>query len=330
KTTAPNSLMTVFDFGGRDVAHWFPGHMAKGLKQMKANLKNVDCIIEIHDHIPFSGRNPLFQETLDVRPHLLILNKMDLADMSHQQRIRKRLLKNGVTNVLFTDCLKQRDDNIKKLVPMVMEIIENKPRFNRDENTDYCLMVIGVPNVGKSSLINSLRRTNLKKGRASRVGGEPGITKAVLTKIQVCERPIMHLLDTPGVLAPRIESVETGMKLALCGNILDHLVGEDIIADYLLYSLNRLEKFSYVEKYGLQEPSDDINHVLKRIAVKLGKTQRVKAITGVGNITVIVPNYTAAAYDFIRSFRKGELGQSTAGKKMFFMGDGHPPLPSET
>ncbi|XP_076598918.1 mitochondrial ribosome-associated GTPase 1 isoform X2 [Chaetodon auriga] len=277
---------------------------------MRASLKNVDCIVEIHDaRMPFSGRNPLFQETLDVRPHLLILNKMDLADLSNKERILRTLKKSGVRNVLFTDCLKQRDDNIKKLVPMVVEIIESQPRFNRDESTSYCLMVIGVPNVGKSSLINSLRRTNLKKGRASRVGGEPGITRAVLTKIQVCERPVIHLLDTPGVLPPKIESVETGMKLALCGTILDHLVGEDVIADYLLYSLNRLEKFSYVEKYDLQEPSDDIQNVLKRIAIKLKKTQRVTAITGVGNIAVTIPNYTAAANDFIRAFRKGELGQ---------------------
>ncbi|XP_029962494.1 mitochondrial ribosome-associated GTPase 1 [Salarias fasciatus] len=301
---------SVFDFGGREVAHWFPGHMAKGLKQMRANLKNVDCVIEIHDaRIPLSGRNPVFEDTLNVKPHLLILNKMDLADVSNKQRVVRTLQKSGVQNVLFTDCLKQSDTSIKKVVPLVMEIIEKSMRFNRAENTTYCLMVIGVPNVGKSSLINALRRTNLKKGRASRVGGEPGITKAVLTRIQVSERPLMYLLDTPGVLPPRIESVETGMKLALCGTILDHLVGEDIIADYLLYSLNRLGNFSYVEKYSLQEPSDDIQHVLKRIAVKLGKTQRVTAITGVGNINVTVPNYTAAAYDFIRAFRKGELGQ---------------------
>ncbi|XP_068183726.1 mitochondrial ribosome-associated GTPase 1-like isoform X2 [Antennarius striatus] len=211
---------------------------------------------------------------------MLILNKMDLADLSRKQTILKMLEKNGVRNVLFTNCLKQEDDSIKKLVPMVMKIIENKPRFNRVENTNYCLMVIGVPNVGKSSLINALRRTNLKKGRASRVGGEPGITKAVLTKIQVCDRPIMFLLDTPGVLPPKIDNVETGMKLALCGTILDHLVGEDIMADYLLYSLNKLGVFSYVEKYDLHEPSDDIQHVLKHIAVKLKKIQRVKAITG--------------------------------------------------
>ncbi|KAM9366002.1 mitochondrial ribosome-associated GTPase 1 [Pholidichthys leucotaenia] len=305
-----DKFRTVFDFGGREVAHWFPGHMAKGLKQMRANLKNVDCIIEVHDaRIPFSGRNPVFQDTLGVRPHVLILNKLDLADLSNKQRILRNLEKEGVENVLFTDCSKQQDNNVKNLMPMVMEVIESNPRFNREGDFTYSLMVIGVPNVGKSSLINSMRRTNLKKGRASKVGGEPGITKAVLTRIQVCERPIMYLLDTPGVLPPRIESVETGLKLALCGTILDHLVGEDIIADYLLFSLNRLGKFSYVEKYDLEEPSDDIQHVLKRIAVKLRKTQRVKAITGVGNITVTIPNYTAAAYDFIRVFRRGELGQ---------------------
>uniref|UniRef100_A0A8C6TYV7 G domain-containing protein n=1 Tax=Neogobius melanostomus TaxID=47308 RepID=A0A8C6TYV7_9GOBI len=126
---------------------------------MRANLKNVDCVIEIHDQIPLSGRNPVFQETLDVRPHLLVLNKMDLADMPQKQRILKHLHRNGVQHVLFTDSRKQRDENVKKLVPKVMEILENCPRFNRDENLDYCLMVIGVPNVGKSSLINSLRRT---------------------------------------------------------------------------------------------------------------------------------------------------------------------------
>ncbi|XP_056327139.1 mitochondrial ribosome-associated GTPase 1 isoform X2 [Danio aesculapii] len=301
---------SVFDFGERDVTHWFPRHMAKGLKQMRANLRNVDCIIEIHDaRIPFSGRNSLFQESLDVRPHLLVLNKMDVADTSKKQSILKQFEREGVKNVLFTDCLRQQDENVKKIVPLVTKLIESASRFHREEERSYCLMVIGVPNVGKSSLINALRRTYLKKGKASKVGAEPGITKAVLTKIQVCDRPIIHLLDTPGVLPPRIENIETGMKLALCGTVLDHLVGEDIIADFLLFSLNRLERFSYVEKYGLGESCDDIQHVLKCIAVKLGKTRRVKAITGVGNITVQLPDYSAAAYDFIRAFRKGELGK---------------------
>uniref|UniRef100_A0AAR2LW38 Mitochondrial GTPase 1 n=1 Tax=Pygocentrus nattereri TaxID=42514 RepID=A0AAR2LW38_PYGNA len=297
------AFRTAFGFGQREVAHWFPGHMAKGLKQMRASLRKVDCIIEIHD------ARISFATNLDVRPHLLVLNKMDLADTSKKWSILKQLERDGVKNVLFTDCLKQRDDSVKKIVPLVTELIHNASRFHREEDRSYCLMVIGVPNVGKSSLINALRRTNLKKGKASRVGGEPGITKAVLTKIQVCERPLMYLLDTPGVLPPKIENIETGMKLALCGTILDHLVGEDIIADYLLFSLNRLQRFGYVEKYELEGPCDDIQHVLKCIAVKLGKTQRVKAITGIGDVTIKMPNYSAAAYDFIRAFRKGELGK---------------------
>lgn len=169
-------------------------------------------------------------------------------------------------------------------------------------------MVIGVPNVGKSSLINSLRRQHLRKGKAARVGGEPGITRAVMSRIQVSERPLMFLLDTPGVLAPRIESVETGLKLALCGTVLDHLVGEETMADYLLFTLNRHRRFGYVQHYGLGSACDSIERVLKSVAVKLGKTQKVKVFTGTGDVNVIQPDYSAAARDFLHTFRRGLLG----------------------
>ncbi|KAF6317491.1 hypothetical protein mRhiFer1_008541 [Rhinolophus ferrumequinum] len=176
------------------------------------------------------------------------------------------------------------------------------------QHVELCLMVIGVPNVGKSSLINALRRQHLRKGKATRVGGEPGITRAVMSRIQVCERPLMFLLDTPGVLAPRIESVETGLKLALCGTVLDHLVGAETLADYLLYTLNRQRLFGYVQHYGLDAACDDVVSVLKRVAVRLGKTQKVKVLTGTGDVTVVQPDYPAAAHDFLRTFRRGLLG----------------------
>ncbi|XP_069836913.1 mitochondrial ribosome-associated GTPase 1 isoform X2 [Dendropsophus ebraccatus] len=277
---------------------------------MRAKLSKVDCIVEVHDaRIPLSGRNPLFKEYLGLKPHLLVLNKLDLADLTHQKRIVTQLEKQGVQKVIYTDCF--REENIKEIVPSIMERIGSSPRFNRAENPENSIMVTGIPNVGKSSLINALRRVHLKKGKASRVGGEPGITRSVLCRIQVSENPLIYLLDTPGVLSPRIESVETGMKLALCGTILDHLVGEDIIADYLLYTLNQHQQHRYVEQYELKEPCTDIGTLLKKIALKLGKTQTVKAITGVGNVNITVPNYSAAAYDFIRSFRKGDLGRVT-------------------
>ncbi|TEA25408.1 hypothetical protein DBR06_SOUSAS13210046, partial [Sousa chinensis] len=271
-----------FPLDGRDVARWFPGHMAK-------------------------GRNPLFQETLGLKPHLLVLNKMDLADLKEQQKIIQHLEREGLKNVIFTNCMK--DENIKQIIPKVTELVGSSYRHHRGENLEYCIMVIGVPNVGKSSLINSLRRQHLRKGRkATRVGGEPGITRAVMSRIQVCERPLMFLLDTPGVLAPRIQSVETGLKLALCGTVLDHLVGEETLADYLLYTLNRRQLLGYVQHYGLGEACDDIASVLRRVAVKLRKTQKVKVLTGTGDVNVVQPNYPAAARDFLRAFRSGVLG----------------------
>uniref|UniRef100_A0A8D2A7A8 Mitochondrial ribosome associated GTPase 1 n=1 Tax=Sus scrofa TaxID=9823 RepID=A0A8D2A7A8_PIG len=187
-----------------------------GLRKMQSSLKLVDCILEVHDaRIPLSGRNPLFQETLGLKPHLLVLNKMDLADLKEQQKIMQHLEREGLKNVIFTNCVK--DENIKQIIPKVTELVGSSCRYHRGESVEYCIMVIGVPNVGKSSLINALRRQHLRKGKATKVGGEPGITRAVMSRVQVCERPLMFLLDTPGVLAPRIQNVETGLKLALCG-----------------------------------------------------------------------------------------------------------------
>nr|XP_044604064.1 mitochondrial ribosome-associated GTPase 1 isoform X1 [Equus asinus] len=307
-----------FPLGGHAVARWFPGHMAKGLKKMQSSLKLVDCIIEVHDaRISFGGcgvgfivRN-MYLGFAPV-PATELLEPLEFLEMGVKKKIIRHLEGEGLKNVIFTNCV--NDENVKQIIPMVTELIGSSYRYHRGESLEYCIMVIGVPNVGKSSLINSLRRQHLRKapfcpaGKATRVGGEPGITRAVMSRIQVCERPLMFLLDTPGVLAPRIESVETGLKLALCGTVLDHLVGEETLADYLLYTLNQHELFGYVQHYGLGEACDDIVSVLKRVAVKLGKTQKVKVLTGTGDVNVIQPNYPAAARDFLRTFRSGLLG----------------------
>ncbi|NXL39485.1 MTG1 GTPase, partial [Glaucidium brasilianum] len=264
-------------------------------------------------HIPLSGRNPMLREVLGIRPHVLVLNKMDLADPHRQPVSAGAGLAGGpqvaagrcraiVTALLYVSL---------QIIPLVAELVSNTPRYHRAENTEYSILVIGVPNVGKSSFINSLRRLHLKKGKATAVGGEPGITKAVLTRIQVLEKPLMYLVDTPGVLPPRLGDVETGMKLALCGAIRDHLVGEYIMADYLLYTLNKQQQFGYTQHYGLAAACDDIELVLKQVALTLGRTQKVKVLTGTGNVNVTMLNYPAAAYEFLRDFRAGRLGRVT-------------------
>ncbi|NXJ91950.1 MTG1 GTPase, partial [Corythaixoides concolor] len=263
-------------------------------------------------HIPLSGRNPALQEALGIRPHVLVLNKMDLADPRRQPVSARARLPGGHHGQVpamplplpFRHC------------PSLLGQVTNKPPAPRPrpplfQSAEYSILVIGVPNVGKSSLINSLRRLHLKKGKATAVGGEPGVTKAVLTRIQVCEKPLMYLVDTPGVLPPRLGDVETGMKLALCGAIRDHLVGEDIMADYLLYTLNKQQQFGYVRRYGLAEACDGIAPVLRHVALAQGRTQRVKLLTGTGNVNVTMLDYAAAAYEFLRDFRAGRLGRVT-------------------
>ncbi|NWV18965.1 MTG1 GTPase, partial [Origma solitaria] len=292
-----------FDFGGRDVASWFPRHVAKGLRQMRLALRRADCLVE-RSHIPLSGRNPALQEALGIRPHVLVLNKMDLADP------RRQSVSAGV-GPGWGQRWCHRQPVPLQVVPMVARLVADGPRYHRAESSEHNILVIGVPNVGKSSLINSLRRLHLKKGKATAVGGEPGITKAVLSRIQVCEKPLMYLVDTPGVLPPKLGDVETGMKLALCGAIRDHLVGEDVMADYLLYTLNKQQQFRYVQRYRLGQACDHIEALLKHVALAQGRTQKVKVLTGTGNVNMMMLNYPAAAYEFLRDFRAGRLGRVT-------------------
>ncbi|NXU57228.1 MTG1 GTPase, partial [Turnix velox] len=267
-------------------------------------------------HIPLSGRNPMLQEVLGIRPHILVLNKMDLADPRRQPvSARGEREGSGCKPEAPSGCCQQQFHPFfhvsLQIVTLVAKLVDDSPRYHRAESPEYSILVIGVPNVGKSSLINSLRRLHLKKGKATAVGGEPGVTKAVLTRIQVCEKPLMYLVDTPGVLPPKLGDIETGMKLALCGTIRDHLVGEDIMADYLLYILNKQQRFGYVQHYGLAQPCDAIETLLKHVALARGRTQKVKVLTGTGNVNMTTLNYPAAAYEFLRDFRAGRLGRVT-------------------
>ncbi|XP_074642908.1 mitochondrial ribosome-associated GTPase 1-like [Tubulanus polymorphus] len=299
----------AFTFATKDVTQWFPGHMNKGMKQMQSKLKHVDCIIEVQDaRIPFTGRNPKFESHLMIRPHLLLLNKVDLADMTRKSEIVAKLKEYGVGNILFANSKRDFDNTIKyKLIPKVMELIKNSPRYHRQESQDYNLLVIGVPNVGKSSFINSMRRMHLKKGKATRVGGVAGVTRSVLEKITVSAYPRMYLLDTPGILSPDVRNVEVGMRLALCSTLQDHLVGPEIIADYMLYWLNKHNRFEYVSHYGLESPTDDIMELLGHIAKSRNYSIKIRSLTQLG--LTIRPDLNRTANVVLQDFRNGTFGR---------------------
>ncbi|XP_063538986.1 mitochondrial GTPase 1 [Cydia strobilella] len=297
-------------FVSKDLLRWFPGHMNKGLKQMQRKLKSVDCVIEVHDaRIPFTGRNPIFTNTLTgAKPHILVLNKKDLTVSSLIPRIKEQLkAEEGVQNIVFTNSKDQSCRGLKTLRPLMVDLIKDSNRYNRSEESDYNVMIIGVPNVGKSSLINMLRSRNMGIGHALPVGAVAGVTRSVLMKIRINNNPNIFMLDTPGILEPSVTDIEMGLKLALCGNLQDHLVGEEAIADYLLYWLNKHGCFSYVDYMGLLEPCDDINKVLISGAVKFNRIRRTRDYDGTMRD---VPDFLEVARTMIKAFRTGELGRT--------------------
>lgn len=305
---AANVFRSTFKTVDKESLHWFPGHMGKGLKMMQHKVRSVDCIIEVHDaRIPFSGRNPDFKYTVSgIKPHILVLNKKDLIDQTLIPKITE-CLENQCKHVVFTNCKDQKCAGVKSLFPLAQELIRNSNRYNRTGAEDHCVMMIGVPNVGKSSLINTLRNRNLHKGNAAPVGAVPGITRSVMCKIKLSEKPLFYMLDTPGILTPHVPNTEIGLKLALCGIIQDHLVGICIIADFLLFMLNKIENFHYVEYFKIKEASDNIVEVLTQISVSKGLVNKVLDLQS-GNY-VQKPNFEQAAAVMVKAFRSGALGK---------------------
>uniref|UniRef100_A0A182JJX0 Mitochondrial GTPase 1 n=1 Tax=Anopheles atroparvus TaxID=41427 RepID=A0A182JJX0_ANOAO len=301
---------TTFPSVSRDLLNWFPGHMGKGMKQMQQKLKQVDCVIEVHDaRIPLTGRNAEFKYTISgAKPHILVLNKRDLIDKRTEGSITKRLQQEDyeAKHTLFTNCKSQNCSGLRKLMPLAQDLISGSDRFNRTNQREFCIMIIGVPNVGKSSLINVLRNRHLNKKGASQVGAIAGVTRSVLNRIKICEDPPIYLLDTPGILEPNIGDAETGLRLALVSCLQDHLVGEELIADYLLFILNKQQNFRYVNVMGLKEPTDSIANALMESAIHLQRTIRTKQLDGT---EVIRPDITMAAKFMLKSFRTGALGK---------------------
>lgn len=216
---------------------WFPGHMTKTRRMIEADLKLVDAVVEIVDsRIPESSRNPIINELVQSKPRIMLMNKCDCADDKMTEKWKQYYQKQGFA-VLCCDCRSGRGLNgfvpmLKKQLSEVLEKRRQKGMIGRALR----IMVLGIPNVGKSSFIN--RMANSKK---TQVGDRPGVTRG---KQWVTIDKEVELLDMPGILWPKFEDKSVAEKLAFTGAIKDDVIDTEALAD----SLGEYLKANYPER----------------------------------------------------------------------------------
>ena len=199
------------------IIQWYPGHMAKAKREIKEKLGLVDVVIELRDsRIPESSKNPMVDEIVGNKPRLIILNKASMADKAKTKEWIEYLTKDNVL-ALDVDCVDNY--NIKNVIPYIKETLKDK--INKDKergkaNTLIRAVIIGIPNVGKSTFINTL-----SKRKAAKTGDRPGVTKSQ-TWIKITDE--LQIMDTPGILWPKFEDQSVGEKLSICGSIKDEIV----------------------------------------------------------------------------------------------------------
>ncbi len=230
---------------------WFPGHMAKARREVTEKLKLVDIIFELVDaRIPFSSRNPMIDEIIQHKPRLVLLNKADMADKEITNQWIRYFQEKGITALAINS---QAGIGMKEIVSAAKKILYDKFEKMRSKGIKpraIRAMIVGIPNAGKSTLINRLAKKNIAK-----TGNTPGVTKAQQW-IKVGKE--LELLDTPGILWPKFDDQEVGLKLAVTGAIKDTLLNMHDIAAYALRFLDENYPERLKERYKLETVPDEI------------------------------------------------------------------------
>ncbi|WP_226674252.1 ribosome biogenesis GTPase YlqF [Rossellomorea aquimaris] len=272
---------------------WFPGHMAKARRQVTEKLKLVDIVIELVDaRIPLSSRNPMIEEIIGQKPRLVLLNKADMADPKRTKEWIAYFNEQGVTALSVNA---QAGKGLQVIVQAAKEILKDK--FDRMKSRGMRprairAMIVGIPNVGKSTLINRLAKKNIAK-----TGNTPGVTKAQQW-IKVGKE--LELLDTPGILWPKFEDPKVGYKLALTGAIKDTILNLQDIAVYGLRFLAEHYPERLEERYGLDGISEEVVDSFDKIGAKRGCLMAGGAV-----------NYDKTSEIIVRDIRNVQLGPMT-------------------
>lgn len=288
--------------------NWFPGHMAKTRKQITEDLKLVDVVIEILDaRIPISSQNPEIRQITQNKKKVIILNKCDLSDENDNRKWAEHFIKQGNKAVLVDSNSGKGVNEVIKQVQLIMnddlEKLANKGRIGRKIR----VMIVGIPNVGKSSFINRIAKKN-----SAIVGNKPGVTKQ---KQWIRINDQIELMDTPGVLWPKFENEEVALNLAFTGTIKDDILEITEIAycltKFLLnnYRKNLIERYSLDEKMinsileQDQEENQNIYEIMQLIGMKRG------ALISGGNV-----DDEKTSKIILDDFRSGKIGRITLEK----------------
>lgn len=276
--------------------NWFPGHMAKTRREIKENLKLVDVVIEIRDgRIVSSSANPEVDEITKGKPRLILLNKADLSEEKYNKEWIKKLSENNVKIIQVNSLTGAGIKDIKPALEMLMKEKHDRLKEKGLINIKTKAMVVGIPNVGKSSFINKMAKNNIAK-----TGDRPGVTKSkqwIRTNIGV------ELLDTPGILWPKFEDPEVGLNLAFTGAIKDEIMDIEELAYRLLERLKDEYSDRLMARYKLDSVPEDVTDLLDAIGRKRGMV-----VSG-GNI-----DYNRLSVMLLDEFRGGKLGKITLEK----------------
>ena len=233
---------------------WYPGHMTKTRRQIEADLKLVDAVCEIVDaRIPVSSRNPDIDSICANKPRLIVLNRSDLADWEVTKSWMQYFKGQGIA-AIATDCKSRR--GINEFLPAVRSVLKEKIARNaaKGMNKPLRIMIVGIPNVGKSTFINQISG---KKG--AKAENRPGVTRG---KQWVTVDSSLLLLDTPGILWPKFEDPEVGMMLAYTGAVKENVIDTEELACHLAEKLNRYYPQVLLDRYKVQMPTDTPGYML--------------------------------------------------------------------
>ena len=272
---------------------WYPGHMTKTRRQIEADLKQVDAVCEIVDaRIPISSRNPDIDSICGNKPRIIVLNRMDLADPNATKKWSAFFKAKGMA-VVATDCKSRR--GISDFTPAARMACAEKLERDaaRGMSRPLRVMVVGIPNVGKSTLINQISG---RKG--AKAENRPGVTRG---KQWVSVDSGLLLLDTPGILWPKFEDPEVGMMLAYTGAVKEGVIDLEELACRLMELLNRYYPATLLERYKVEAPQGTPGWELLEMAGR----KRGYLISG-GEV-----HSERMAKVLIDEFRSGKLGKFT-------------------